>query len=162
MFYREFDESVFVRLDPGDPFVESIERIASLADMRTGFLCSGVGMLSDPVLGFFDVERDDYDVTELRGTFDLNAVHGNVTLREGSPAAHVHVVFNDRRHKLGGGHLIEAKCHITAELLLVRTDGLGLERLKLDEHPATRICPLAGFRPSLESTRGAAGAPSSG
>ena len=130
---------IFVRLDPGDPLVGSLRNLADEAALLCGSIASGVGMLTDPLLGFFSVERDDYERTQLAGTFDLSSIQGNVTRRDGVPVPHVHVVFNDPSLKTYSGHLIEARCHITMELLIVRTDALALARVKRIGEPATRI-----------------------
>lgn len=140
--YIESKEGTFVRLDPGELLIKTLTDLAAQKQIRTAFLCTGVGMLTDPSLGFFDVEKDNYDIKVLPGLFDLNAVQGNITWTKEGPVPHVHLMFNDRSFRTFGGHLMEAKCHITMELLLVRSDGLDLRREKLVGVPATRICPI--------------------
>lgn len=143
MKFCESKSGIFLRLDPGEPIVESIERAALDHELRVAFVCSGVGMASRLRLGFFDAERDTYDETEFDGVQDINSVAGNVTWLEGRPKAHVHLQFNDPRHVVRGGHLMEGHCHVTVELFLLRADDLRLERLRIAGLPATRICPWA-------------------
>lgn len=129
---------IFVRLDPGARVVASLVQLSEEAEIEVAAIISGVGMLDHVQMGFFDVAKDDYDVTDLAGPFDLSSVLGNITRRDGQAVPHVHAVFNRPDFSTASGHVIEASVHITLELFLSRTR-LDLERVKLSGCPATRI-----------------------
>jgi Predicted DNA-binding protein with PD1-like DNA-binding motif len=82
-------------------------------------ITSGVGMLERVELGFFDAEKDDYDVATRVGVHDLDLITGNIVRREGVPVAHVHAIFNTKDFKTYGGHVLEAYCHVTMEVFLL-------------------------------------------
>ena len=136
---------MFVRLDPGDRMVESIDQVAKEAAFSAGAIISGVGMLSRVTLGFFDVDSDDYVRTEHLGIYDLSSVLGNIVQRDGAYSSHIHVVFNDPQHRTFSGHLIEAICHITVELF-ISTSKMVLNRVKVPNCPATRIVFQRGLK----------------
>lgn len=131
-------ERIFLRIDPDEPLVESLIHLSTSLNLNSAAIISGVGMLNAVKLGFFEVELDDYKTTELKGVYDLDSIIGNIVNRDGVPAAHVHVIFNDPSHKTYSGHLIEAYCHITMEIFLMAT-ALPLRRVKVTNRPATQI-----------------------
>ncbi len=61
MDYQSTNDYVFVRIDPGEVLVDSLKRVATDLSIEVAAITSGVGMLKDVRLGFFDVARDDYD-----------------------------------------------------------------------------------------------------
>ncbi|GAC1650926.1 MAG: hypothetical protein NVS4B8_25500 [Herpetosiphon sp.] len=134
---------VFVRLDPGNQLVASLRHVADELSLDVAAITSGVGMLDGVELGFFNMEKGDYDGTTFDGIFDLNSVMGNIVRRDGVAIPHVHLVFNNAAHQTWSGHLLEAVCHITMEIFL-STSTLELKRVKLEPFPATRIVGCAG------------------
>lgn len=139
MDYQATNDYVFVRVDPGETLVESLKRVAADLSIEVAAITSGVGMLKEVRLGFFDVVKDDYDEKVLEGIYDLSSIQGNVTRRDGLPVPHVHAIFNDPAHNTYSGHVIEATCHITMELFLRRLDVLALSRVSVPGAPGTRI-----------------------
>ncbi len=122
--------------------MESLIAVSAEAAFSAAAITSGVGMLGSVELGFFRIPLDDYDRTAFDSIYDLSSVQGNIIRRNSEYAPHVHVVFNDTTHKTYSGHLIEAVCHITAEIFL-STSSLALRRIKVPECPATKIVRLA-------------------
>jgi predicted DNA-binding protein with PD1-like motif len=91
-------------------------------------ITSGVGMVDGVALGFFCVPRDDYDVTHIDGVLDLNTVSGNVARRDGLWVPHVHVTLNRPDYSVCGGHVMNARTHITMELWLAAPGTTGITR----------------------------------
>jgi uncharacterized protein len=132
------ERSLFIRVDPGEELIATLLDVVTLRNIQSAAIVSGVGMFSRLALGFFNLERDDYDVRVFTGILDVSSITGGLVRRHGAPAAHIHAVVNDDSHATYSGHVIDAVCHITAELFLV-TDTPILERVKLPGYPATRI-----------------------
>jgi predicted DNA-binding protein with PD1-like motif len=139
MDYEATNDYVFVRIDPGEMLVESLKMIAVDLSIEVAAITSGVGMLKEVRLGFFDVAKDDYDEKFLGNIFDLSSIQGNITRLDGVPVPHVHAIFNDPSHNTYSGHVIEATCHITMELFLRRLDIFTLSRVRVHNMPGTRI-----------------------
>lgn len=132
------DEDWFVRIDPGEPLVRSLADAAARHGINAAVIVSGVGMLSEVEIGFFDAALDDYRRSTIRGVHDVSSIQGNITMRDGSSIAHVHAVFNDESYKTFSGHVMEAICHITMEVFL-SVSPISIRRVKLPGCPATRI-----------------------
>lgn len=138
MEWKASGSDIFLRLDPGERLVESLRALAVCNGFTVAAITSGVGMLAGIEMGFFDVELDDYQRTELEGIYDLSSVQGNIVLRDHAYVPHVHAVFNDKSLSTYSGHVMEGTCHITMEIFLSTCD-LALRRVKLAGCPATRI-----------------------
>ncbi len=128
MEYHAFDDQFFLRLDPGEEIIESLAVFAATQDRDMFAITSGVGMVDGLRLGFFCVPKNDYDVTDIEGVLDLNAVSGNVARRDGAWAPHVHMVLNRPNFGALGGHVISARTHITMELWLTAPATTGITR----------------------------------
>lgn len=128
MEYHAFGDQFFLRLDPGEEIIESLAVFAATQDRDMFAITSGVGMVDGLRLGFFCMPKNDYDVTDIEGVLDLNAVSGNVARRDGAWAPHVHMVLNRPDFGALGGHVISARTHITMELWLTASATTGITR----------------------------------
>jgi predicted DNA-binding protein with PD1-like motif len=82
---------------------------------------TGIGAFSDVTLGYFDWERKDYKRIPLREQLEVLSLVGDVTLDEGEPKVHAHVVVGKADGTAHGGHLLEAHVRPTLEVLLVES-----------------------------------------
>jgi predicted DNA-binding protein with PD1-like motif len=139
MFVHEHENKIFIRLDPGERIIEALIQVAKERHIETASIDSGVGMVSGVEFGFFCVPKDDYDKWLCEGIHDLSSIQGNITMFNGAPRPHVHMVINDQKYGTLSGHVIEATCHITMEIFLSRLGGLKIGRVKEPPRPATFI-----------------------
>lgn len=131
--------SMFIRVDPGESMMETLRTVAQDEQIPAAAIVSGVGMLTEVKFGFFDVQIDDYRPISKQGIYDISSIQGNI-IREpnGNHVPHVHLVVNDASMKTLGGHLMDARCHVTMEIFLTVLE-LPLVRRKVKGCPATRI-----------------------
>lgn len=97
------------------------EVMAALADWTrsqgiTACSFTGIGAFSRATLGFFDLERRDYDRIEVDEQMEVLALTGNVALADGKPKIHAHVVLGARDGSARGGHLLAGTVRPTLEL----------------------------------------------
>ncbi len=116
--------AIALRLSPGDDLLRSIEAAARERGIRTAFVM-GIGGLRLGRVGVFDGEG--YRPMEIRprggGAVEVASLLGNVTLREGKPFAHIHVVLSNGEEVLAG-HLLEgSEVWPTAEIVFLATEG---------------------------------------
>ena len=146
MEYLDDGKYVFLRLEPGEDVIDTLKHLAKELDLRVAALISGVGMLNGVSIGFFCVSKDDYDVKNFDGIFDVSSIQGNITWQDDSPVPHVHMTFNNPDFTTFSGHVILATCHITVELFLKRLNTLNLIRIKDQNAPATQIVVAEDLR----------------
>jgi predicted DNA-binding protein with PD1-like motif len=55
-------------------------------------------------------------------------VHGNVSIRDGEPFVHAHILLGDPQGKVFGGHLLQGTKLFACELFIDELSGPALER----------------------------------
>jgi predicted DNA-binding protein with PD1-like motif len=106
--------------EPGDEVVAGLRAFAAEANLTAARL-TAIGALSDVTLGFFDPARKEYEKTVLREQVEVLSLLGNVTVHEGKPAVHAHVVVGKRDGTAHGGHLLEAHVRPTLEVIVIES-----------------------------------------
>jgi len=71
-----------------------------------------IGFLKNVKLGYYDISSGKYIVNELNGYYELASGMGNISLKDGKPFTHLHVVLGDRSARSYAGHLIEGTVQI--------------------------------------------------
>lgn len=108
--------------DIGDEVVDGLQRLAR--DQHAGAAASftGLGALSDVVLGYFDWEKKDYRRIPLREQVEVVSLVGNFALGEdGKASVHPHIVVARSDGSACGGHLLEAHVRPTLEVVVTET-----------------------------------------
>lgn len=106
-----------LRLDPGDSIVRSLTAFAARKKIG-GAAVSGIGSCRNPELGFFEMGKRDYRFRTLAGDFEIASLTGNVSLSEGKPFLHLHIVLGDAESQAWAGHLKEAEVLAACEIVL--------------------------------------------
>jgi uncharacterized protein len=107
--------------DRGDEAVSELTRFAREQRLDAARL-SGIGAFERVVVGFFDLERMDYERIPIEEQTEVVAVLGDVALGpDGVPKLHAHVVVSKRDGSAWGGHLIEGRVRPTLEVMLVES-----------------------------------------
>ncbi len=84
---------------------------------------TGIGALSDVVLGFFELQNRDYHRTTVNEQVEVVSLVGNIAEHNGKPKLHAHVVVARRDGTAMGGHLLSGHVRPTLELLVTDTPG---------------------------------------
>ena len=109
--------------------VELIKYLTEFAirnNIKMAYL-SGIGAFSEVKMGYFVREKNAYEPIEYNRLMELISLTGNISIKEGKPVPHIHVVLGDRHGHTVGGHLLEAKVYMV-EILVVELLGPILER----------------------------------
>jgi hypothetical protein len=118
------DSYLMMKLEHGEDVIGSVQE-AVKEERSTLLLVTGLGMISDFELGYFD--RGNY----LRKSFDepheLLALQGSVAT-EGDPRIHIHATVADTEHRAFGGHLMKGKAWMSNEIGMVRMEGVTSRR----------------------------------
>lgn len=131
----EPERSYAVVLDVGDDPVSCLTRLAKDEHLDAARL-TAIGAFSDVVVGFFDLDRKDYERIVIAEQVEVISLVGDIaSAPDGTPALHVHVVVGKRDGSAWGGHLIEAHVQPTLEVMLVESPS----------HLRRRIDPATGL-----------------
>jgi predicted DNA-binding protein with PD1-like motif len=115
---RREGSRVFIRLELGDDVLPSLTAAAEEHGVAAGWL-NGIGAANGVELGYYDLERKDYNRWEVAGDVEFASASGSVGLRDGKPFVHLHAVVSDRDCVTHGGHLFRATTGATLEFVLL-------------------------------------------
>jgi len=110
-------EIVITVLKDGDKVEERFKEISQNIK-GTWIILSGLGMLKDVEIGYYDTKNKTYIKDKLEGPFEVLGMSGTVTSFEEVPF-HIHVVLGNKEHKAIGGHLFSARVCNTLEIFWV-------------------------------------------
>ena len=123
MEYRKFDQGYVLRLDPGEEVVSCLTRLVEQEQVQLGCV-SALGAANDVTIGIFDTTEKQYHARRCQGQFEISALVGNVTRKDGAPYLHLHITIgNPVTGEVHAGHLSSATISATLELFLQVWDG---------------------------------------
>ena len=128
MRFQKFGDRYIVRLESGEPVIESLTGF--LRDERIEFAnLSAAGAVRWVHLGYWNAETRAYEYREVAEQLEVVSFQGNGSLKDGEPFLHLHGVFGRRDFSVLGGHIKEARVHPTLEVWL-RTEDIAVRRAK--------------------------------
>jgi len=124
--YQKFDGRYIVRLDSGEPVIETLTdflkaEVIQFADV------SAAGAVESACLGYFDPVTPAYVFRDFQEQLEVVSFQGVATLKDGEPFLHLHGVFGRRDFSTVGGHIKEARVRPTLEVWL-RTETIAVRR----------------------------------
>ena len=140
MQVRDCGSGYLIRLEIGEAVVASLTSLVRRKRIKSGWLL-GLGAVDKAVLGVYDLKRRKYDKRTFKSIHELINLTGDISWLGKDPVLHVHAVIADHALKTSGGHLFEARCAITVEVMLTpwtnkaarKSDAVtGLNLLALD------------------------------
>lgn len=84
---------------------------------------TGLGAFSSATLGYFDLEKKDYEEIPVGEQVEVLTLVGNVASFRGEPRPHLHAVLGRRDGTTVGGHLLEAWVRPVLELVITKSPG---------------------------------------
>ncbi len=136
--------TLVVRLDSGDDLFARLVEISRAERIGAGIVVSGIGMLRDLELGYYD--GSTYQRREFREPHELVALHGSIARVEEAPSLHLHAGLAGPDHRLVGGHLFRARVEILNEILLETFPGRTFGRPEIS--PGLRALDLGPTPPT--------------
>jgi len=104
--YRSEDgRAAFVSLARGEDLIAGLDAAVAEVGYRAATL-QVIGGLDEAVLGYYDDQAEEYVPTRT-GHVEIAAGLGNVSLRDGQPFIHLHLVVSERDGRALGGHAMD-------------------------------------------------------
>lgn len=107
--------------DTGDEVMAGLTDFAKENDLNAASL-TAIGAFSAATLGYFDMERKDYERIPVEEQVEVLSLVGDIAPKEdGEPQVHAHVVLGTSGGATKGGHLLEAHVRPTLEVIIVES-----------------------------------------
>lgn len=95
-------KTIIARCDRGEDLYNCLDNLVKENEVRSGCF-QVIGALSRAKVGIY--EGGKYEWVEHEGSLEISSCVGNVTLKEGMPFVHCHLMLTDYRGTSIGGHL---------------------------------------------------------
>ena len=109
-----------VIFDKGDEVLENLLTFAKEHRLSAAEF-TGLGALSDAVLGYFDWQKKGYTRIPIDEQVEVLNLTGNVAQADGEPKLHAHIVLGKADGTAHGGHLLEAHVRPTLEVIITES-----------------------------------------
>jgi predicted DNA-binding protein with PD1-like motif len=130
LFEYSASKELIVRLKHDADLVQTMTELVRSKGIEAGSF-TVIGALKRARLGYYDQKNHEYRELKIDSPHEMASCVGNVSLKDGEPFIHAHVVLADETGNTKAGHLLEGVV-FAAEVHLRQLEGPRLER-KYDE-----------------------------
>ena len=117
MEYKRFEDTVFLRVDPGEDIAEKVLETAKKENICLASV-SGLGAVKEIEIGVFDYKEKKYYPRTITGVFEITSLVGTLTTKDGDPYLHLHISCGEMDGSVVGGHLNRAIVSATGEIVI--------------------------------------------
>lgn len=126
VFEYHAGEDLIAPLKPDAELVRSVTELASNRGIAAGSFVA-IGALRRARLAYFDQKDNEYREITIDSPHEMASCIGNISLKDGKPFVHAHVVLADETGNTKAGHLVEGIV-FAVEVHLHQLQGPRLER----------------------------------
>ncbi|MBU2259703.1 DNA-binding protein [Patescibacteria group bacterium] len=139
MQLKTIEQGFILRLEQGEEITETITKCIQEQNTEGGMI-SGVGAAYNVTLQYFNMETKEYEEKLFPEEYEILALSGNISLKDGKPWPHLHIVLGTKNFQCIGGHLKSATVGATCEIVIQKfqrlerghDDATGLHLLDLN------------------------------
>lgn len=114
--------TIIGQLPLGADLHEGLTQIAQREQIRCGRI-QGLGATTHAVVAYYDQSEKKYKSMEFPGGMEILNLHGNISLRDGKPFVHAHILLGDPQGKVFGGHLLPGTKIFALEVFIDEFEG---------------------------------------
>jgi uncharacterized protein len=118
------------RLSCESDLLEEINKIINEKNIKIGSV-SLIGAINGLKIGYYKQDEKQYvylDDIYSDKPFEIVSCNGNISLKDGKPFAHIHIVASDRQGRCYGGHLMTGTKVFACEFIIHEFSGEDLVR----------------------------------
>ena len=127
---KEYKNIVFIRVLPDENLNIELKKACKKHNVKTAVILSGIGQLKETDIGYFKT-KGNYSPEKINKTCEILMLTGNICRNNDDYILHLHIILGDKNKNTIGGHFINGKVSITAEIVFIKTN-IDIKR-KYDE-----------------------------
>ena len=131
MQYQKVNKDYFIYIEKNEMVMDTITKFCISNSIKNARI-SGIGAVKKTEIGAYDIIKKKYIKNKFEHTLELVSFEGNVTLKDGIPFVHSHVVLSNHEMQTIGGHLFETTISAVGEFFLTSFEGNGYRILNKD------------------------------
>jgi len=110
-----------VRFSAGDDILSGLYDLVAKHHITSGHITGIGGLAPGALLGWGDPEIGGFKRIEIKDKTEIVSLIGDISLRNGEPYVHVHMIVGSQDGSTKAGHLLEAHIAPVGELTVVAT-----------------------------------------
>jgi len=107
----------WVFVEQGEPVMKTLTDYCKANGIKNGQI-TGIGAVRNIELGVFVPATKSYHRDRIEDTHELTNYMGNVTLKDGDPFIHAHIVLGDHSFQTLSGHCFEMEVAVVGEFII--------------------------------------------
>src|SRR5262245_57100178 len=115
------------QLPYGSDLYDSLTAIVQREGITLGRI-TGIGATMHAVVAYYDQNTKKYNPLQFSDGMEILCLNGNVSLRDGKPFVHVHLILGDKQGRVFGGHLLPGTKLFACEISIDQLHGEDLVR----------------------------------
>ena len=115
------------KLSHGADLLEELTKVCRNEKIHCGRF-EALGAVQKARIAFYDQQIHEYRFFVLEQQLELTMLVGNISLKDGNPIVHAHIMLADETGKAYGGHLAPGTIVFSCEFILQAFDNPILER----------------------------------
>ncbi len=108
---------LMARLFKGEDLLLALEKLCREQDIELGEV-RAIGAVSKARVGYYHQAEQKYEFLELNRPLEIVSLVGNISLKDGRPMVHAHIVLADGKGAASGGHLAEGTIIFACEAVI--------------------------------------------
>src|SRR6266852_1945329 len=128
----KYRRTIIGQLPFGSDLYEGLTRFVQQENIRLGRI-QAIGATTHAVVAFYDQNTKTYNPLEFSGGMEILNLSGNVSIRDGEPFVHVHLLLGDAKGNVFGGHLLRGTKLFACEVTIDEFEGDDLVRALHDQ-----------------------------
>ena len=105
------------RLAKGEDLLAVLENCAREHNITLGEV-QAIGAVSQARIGYYNQSERKYYFLDLERPLEILSLTGNISLKDGKPMVHVHIILGDNEGRAFGGHLAEGTLAFACEFMI--------------------------------------------
>ncbi len=120
--------TIIGQITHGADLLDELTKIVQKENIRLGRI-HGIGATTQAVVAYYDQNIKRYNSMEFTGGMEILNLQGNVSIRDGKPFVHVHILLGNPEGKVFGGHLMPGTKIWACEIFIDEFEGEDLIRI---------------------------------